>query len=86
MVNFERIATSFEIPVITNCILLTRGKTASTYLLHTNTTKKFILKSLSTKEQAYFEHKLMRHIGKKNKDIISEILITKSNEPFIELF
>ena len=85
MVNFEEIVKSFGIPSITNSTLLTMGKTASTYLLHTSTPKKFILKSLNTKEQAYFEYKLIRHISEKNKDIVSEILITKSNEPFIEM-
>lgn len=85
MLNFEIIVKYFDIPSITNSTILTKGKTASTYLLHTSTSKKFILKSLDTKEQAYFEYKLICHIREKNKDIVSQILTTKSDEPFIEI-
>lgn len=85
MVYFSGIVKSFNTPPITNETLLTNGKTASTYLLHTNTSKKYILKSIGTKEQAYFEYQLIQHIRTKNKNIVSEILTTKSNEPFIQI-
>ncbi|AWE07708.1 hypothetical protein DCE79_10070 [Lysinibacillus sp. 2017] len=85
MINFEEIVKLFGIPSITNSTLLTKGKTASTHLLHTSTSRKFILKSLDKKEQAYFEYKLIRHISERSKDIVSEILTTNFDEPFIEV-
>lgn len=85
MLDFEVIGKHFDIPLITNSTFLTKGKTASTYLLHTCTSKKYILKSIDSKKQAYFEYKLIRHIREKDKDIVSEILTTNSDEPFIEI-
>lgn len=85
MLDLEQIVNSFGIPSITNSTLLIKGKKGSTYLLHTSTSKNFILKSLNTKEQAYFEYKLIQHIREKNKNIVSDILKTKSDEPFIEI-
>ncbi|MEY9972798.1 Ser/Thr protein kinase RdoA (MazF antagonist) [Lysinibacillus sp. RC46] len=82
---FLEIVKEFGIPTITNKTLLTNGKTASTYLLHTNTSKKYILKSVDTKEQAYFEYKLIQHIRTKNNNIVSEILTSKSDEPFTQI-
>ncbi|MFJ8103394.1 phosphotransferase enzyme family protein [Lysinibacillus sp. NPDC096212] len=82
---FLEIVKEFGIPTITNKTLLTNGKTASTYLLHTNTSKKYILKSVDTKVQAYFEYKLIQHIRTKNINIVSEILTSKSDEPFTQI-
>ena len=84
--NFlSKIATAFRIPTITNETRLTNGKTAATYLLHTNTSKKYILKTIDTKEQAYFEYKLIQHIRTENREIVSENLTTKYGEPFIQI-
>ena len=81
----SELATAFRIPTITNETRLTNGKTAATYLLHTNTSKKYILKTIDTKEQAYFEYKLIQHIRANNRKIVSEILTTKYGEPFIQI-
>ncbi|TQR39754.1 aminoglycoside phosphotransferase family protein [Lysinibacillus sphaericus] len=82
---FLEIVKEFDIPTITNETLLTNGKTASTFLLHTKTSEKYILKSVDTKEQAYFEYKLIQHIRTKNKNIVSEILTSKFDGPFTQI-
>ena len=85
MVNLQEIENAFNIPAITSETVLTKGKTATTCLLQTNTPKQFILKSIDTKDQASFEYQLMQHIRTKDEKIVSEIFTTKSCEPFIQI-
>jgi Ser/Thr protein kinase RdoA (MazF antagonist) len=80
----SKLAKAYNIPTVINETPLTKGKTASTYLIHTDSSRKFILKSMDTKEQAFFEYKLNKHIRDKNLNIVSEILTTTNGEPFIQ--
>lgn len=84
MYLLQQLQFQYKLEPIVQFRKITSGKTASTYYVLTASNQEFILKSLTSVDSALFEFKLLTHIASNQRDIVSEIVCTIENKPYMQ--
>ncbi|WP_081796979.1 phosphotransferase [Bacillus ndiopicus] len=86
MMDFlTKLMEEYGIASIIHSEKLTKGQSATTYLIKTETQRKYIVKTIKSASKAQFEYDLLTHIRRTEPSIVAEILRTTSNKPFIQI-
>lgn len=78
-----QIQAQYELDSIIKFKKLYKGKTSTTLYLQTLLQEEYIVKSLVSVKSAKFEYSLLEHIKNDAAHLVSEILLSIHNEPFI---